>query len=123
MNGYEFERALVELFVEVSKGKGFKSKPLAVAAWPDRKDPGTKWRKIRNGKPPRELNVRDAYNLATALGISFTELCGAVQGKAFTKEISSQSLPVPEKNNQAPPKEIPENRPAHTDEDGAYNQH
>ena len=88
MNGYEFERSLVELFVEFTKKKGLKAKPLAMTAWPDRKDAGTKWRKIRNGDSPRELTVRDAYDLSAALGVSFTEMCGIVQGRAIEAEIS-----------------------------------
>lgn len=91
MNGYEFERSLVELFVEFTQKKGLKAKPLAVSAWPDRKDAGTKWRKIRNGDAPRELTVRDAYDLSLALGVSFTEMCGIVQGRATEAEMLRHS--------------------------------
>ncbi len=80
MNGHAFERCLVEIMAEMAEKKGLKHKPLAIAAWPDRKDPGTKWRKIRNGTDPRGFQVQDAYDLALAMGISFLELCGMAQG-------------------------------------------
>lgn len=84
MDGQEFERRLVELFVEISKSHGVKAKPLAERAWPRTKDAGTKWRKIRNGAEPRGLSVRDAFDLASALGVGLTEMCGIVQGRALT---------------------------------------
>ena len=67
-------------------------------AWPHRKDAGTKWRKIRNGDPPRELSVRDAYDLACAMGISITDLCGVAQTKILGTRIAPQ--PVQEKKVQ-----------------------
>ena len=98
MKGYEFERALVDVIIEISLKKGLKAKPLAEMAWPHRKDAGTKWRKIRNGDPPRELSVRDAYDLACAMGISITDLCGVAQTKILGTRIAPQ--PVQEKKVQ-----------------------
>ena len=79
MEGNSFERSLVTALVETAKAKGYKAKPLAELAWPDRKDAGTKWRKIRNGTEPRGLRVCDAYDLAQAMGVSFVEVCGLAQ--------------------------------------------
>lgn len=87
MNGFQFERFFVQLVSEISFEKGLKAKPLAEKAWPLLKDAGTKWRKIRNGDPPQELSMRDAYDLACAMGVSITDLCGAVQSKALKMEI------------------------------------
>lgn len=81
MTGSSFERRLVEVIQDLSTQKGLKQKPLAMAAWPDRKDAGTKWRKIRNGTEPRGLRVCDAYALAEAMGVSFVELCGLAQAR------------------------------------------
>ena len=81
MKGTEFERCLVAVITEVAEKKGFKHKPLAESAWPDKKDPGTKWRKIRNGTEPRGLQTKDAYDLVLAMGMSFVELCGIAQGR------------------------------------------
>lgn len=101
MNGYQFERAFVDLVSEISLGKGIKAKPLAEKAWPHRKDAGTKWRKIRNGDPPQELTMRDAYDLACAMGVSITDLCGAIQSKALEASFECPKPAVPEK------KEVP----------------
>ena len=97
MKGFLFERALVELVSEISLKKGIKAKPLAEKACPNRKDAGTKWRKIRNGDPPQELSVRDAYDLACAMGISITDLCGAAQTKVLGMDLTVRQQPE-EKN-------------------------
>ncbi len=106
MKGILFERAFVELVSEISLKKGIKAKPLAEKAWPNRKDAGTKWRKIRNGQPPQELSVRDAYDLAGAMGISITDLCGAAQTKMLEMDFSTQNYD--EKNTTA---EVQQNKP------------
>ncbi|MDY0258480.1 MAG: hypothetical protein RBR41_02290 [Desulfovibrio sp.] len=102
MNGFQFERALVELISEISLKKGIKAKPLAEKAWTQRKDAGTKWRKIRNGDPPQELSVRDAYDLACAMGVSITDLCGAVQSKALETTFECAKNVASEKKMQIP---------------------
>jgi hypothetical protein len=92
MNKLNFERYLVEVMAELAEKKGLKHKPLAIGAWPEAKDPGTKWRKIRNGKEPRGFRVQDAYNLALAMGISFIELCGIAQGRLMQAETPIQQV-------------------------------
>lgn len=79
MDGMTYERCLVEVLSRLIEDRGLKHKPTAILAWPQRSDPGTKWRKIRNGTDPRGLQVCDAYDLATAIGISFVEACGLAQ--------------------------------------------
>lgn len=119
MNGLQFERALVELIADLSTKKGLKAKPLAEIAWPHRKDAGTKWRKIRNGDAPRELSVRDAYDLACAMGVSITDLCGAVQSKALeinfecSKTVALEKKEVPAHNTQGRPIPALEADPTH----------
>lgn len=81
MNGELFERCLVDAIQDIADENNIKHKPLAEKAWPDCKDPGTKWRKIRNGTEPRGLYVCDAYDLVEALGVSFLEVWGIAQNK------------------------------------------
>lgn len=81
MKGKIFERCLVEAMIDAIERQGLKHKPVAISAWGDRKDPATKWRKIRNGTEPRGLQIQDAYDLAFAIGISFLDLCGSAQHK------------------------------------------
>lgn len=101
MNGNQFERCLVEVMTEVAEQKGFKHKPLAIAAWKERKDPGTKWRKIRNGTDPRGFQVQDAYDLALAMGASFVELCGMAQGRLMLVGSLRQQAAEPHSKNEA----------------------
>lgn len=108
MKGNEFERCLVEVMATVAEQKGFKHKPLAERAWPDRKDPGTKWRKIRNGSDPRGLRVEDAYDLAVAMDVSFIEICGIAQGRLMQSEMGQLAIQNAEK------KELPESEDAYT---------
>lgn len=89
MNGINFERLFVDTVVELSKKKGIKATHLSKAAWAHNKDTATKWRKIRNGNPPQELSMRDAFDLAAALGVSMIDLCGIIQGRAVEASISS----------------------------------
>lgn len=97
MEGNLFERCLVKSIEEVAKANKWKQKPLAVAAWGDRvKDPGTKWRKIRNGTDPRGLLVCDAFDLAEAMGESFVEICGLAMAK-MRAELNSQASENPQR--------------------------
>lgn len=108
MNGHIFERCLVEVMTEMAEKKGLKHKPLAIVAWPDRKDPGTKWRKIRNGTDPRGFQVQDAYDLATAMGISFLELCEMAQGLLLMKgEGRVDGAPIPPETQKIKTLDIP----------------
>lgn len=102
MKGHEFERILVETMVDIAERKGFKHQPLAIAAWKDKKDPGTKWRKIRNGTEPRGFQIDDAYDLALAMGVSFVELCGMAQGRLMqANPVQPQAEAVPLKNAES----------------------
>lgn len=92
MNGNKFERCLVAVITEIAEKNGFRHKPLAERAWPNKKDPGTKWRKIRNGAEPRGLQVDDAYDLVMAMGMSFLELCGIAQGRMLEHSASKKDL-------------------------------
>ena len=90
MNGYDFERELVAILVELIESKGLKHEPIAERAWPDRKDAGPAWQKIRNKVPPQKLTIRDAFNMAQVLGVGMTELCGIVQGRVMQKSLSQK---------------------------------
>ena len=57
-------------------------------------------------RPPQELSVRDAYDLADAMGISITDLCGAAQTKMLEMDFSTQNYD--EKNTTA---EVQQNKP------------
>ena len=92
MKGYEFERELVAVIVEIAARKGIKAKPLAEKAWGVNGTSAVKWRKIRNGDDPRGLMVRDAFMLAEALGESFSEICAAAK-----INIQARLLELPEK--------------------------
>lgn len=81
MEGYLFERAVVEVFIDISELNGVKAAPLSRHAWPDAKDAPTKWRKIRNSSPPQEMTVRDAHRMALALGVTLAEVCGMAVGR------------------------------------------
>ena len=98
MDGKSFERMLVTALFEAAKARGYKAKPHAEAAWPDRKDAGTKWRKIRNGTEPRGLRVCDAYDLAQAMGVSFLEVCGLAQ--AMLLNLTPTPAPVITQNDE-----------------------
>lgn len=100
MKGHTFERCLVEVMIEMAEKKGLKHKPLAIAAWKDRKDAGTKWRKIRNGTDPRGFQIDDAYDLAVAMGVSFVELCGMAQGRLVQLESYQNEAVLPLKNEE-----------------------
>lgn len=93
MEGKDFETAFIEVVSELAKKNGIKHKPLAIKAWPQKKDPGTKWRSIRNGTGG--LGVGEAYDLASALGISFLEICGLAQARLLElpeKKLSDASV-------------------------------
>ena len=103
MKGLDFERCLVDVIAEVLEKRGFKHKPLAEKAWKGKKDPGTKWRKIRNGTYPRGLKVEDAYSLVAAMGMSFVELCGMAQGRML-ENMPPSTDSIPEKNAEQKPR-------------------
>lgn len=91
MNGNLYERCLIQVFTEIIEEKGLKHKPLAELAWSDQKDPGTRWRSIRNNTRAR-LSIGDAYDLSEALGVNFLEVCALAQAKY--REISKKSFPT-----------------------------
>ena len=82
MNAEQFERAVVGVIVDLSVLKGIKAAPLSRKAWPDAKDAPTKWRKIRNGEPPQNITLSEAFSMASALGFSLADICGMALGKA-----------------------------------------
>lgn len=86
MDGYLFERCIVETIAELAALRGIKQKPLAKKAWPDNAQADNKWRYIRKLEKPRGLQVCDAYDLVSALGMSFTEVCGLAQAKLLQKQ-------------------------------------
>lgn len=83
MNGYDFERCLVETIEQLAELRGIKQEPMAKKAFPDFKSPGARWRQIRN--LGQRLAVRDAVELAEILGMSFVEVCGLAQAKLMQK--------------------------------------
>lgn len=85
MDGYLFERCVVETIAELAKLRGLGQKPLAEKAWPDSTSADSKWRYIRRADNPRGLQLCDAYDLACALGMSFVEVCGLAQAKLMQK--------------------------------------
>ena len=112
MNGIDFERKVVGLLVELAEKKGVKAAPLARTAWSTHKDAATKWRKIRNADPPQELTMRDAVDLANALGISMGTLCGIVEGRALDEDLTQQATGRAEKKESPQAQDIHEGRPA-----------
>lgn len=88
--GEQYERCLIAALQEAIEERGLKHKPTAEAAWPDQKDAGTRWRKIRND-PRARLNIGDAYDLANTIGVSFLEICGIAQAK-YKEQLKSSRL-------------------------------
>lgn len=86
MNGYDFERCVIETIAELADLKGIKQDPMAVAAWPQSKSPGARWRQMRSTKIAQRLPIGDACELCSALGMSFIEVCGLAQAKLMQKK-------------------------------------
>lgn len=101
MNNYEFERKIVEVLTELIESRGLKHEPTVEAAWPDKKDPGPAWQKIRNRVPPQKLSLRDAYGLARVLDMSMSALCGIVEGRAIEEQLN-QRAGQPIRKKEAP---------------------
>ena len=86
MKAQQFERTVVEIFMELSAQRGIKAAPLSRLAWPEAKDAPTKWRKIRNGSPPQDITVAEAFSLASALEVSLTDVCGIATGRLMEQK-------------------------------------
>lgn len=86
MNGYDFERCVIETIAELADLKGVKQDPMAVAAWPQCKSPGARWRQMRSAKIAQRLPIGDACQLCAILGMSFIEVCGLAQAKLMQKK-------------------------------------
>ena len=87
MTGYDFERGFVAVVMALSAAKGLRSATLARQAWPESKDAAGKWRKIRNGNPPQELSMRDAFALAASMQVSMVDICAFVQSKELADAV------------------------------------
>jgi hypothetical protein len=106
MEDIQFERAIVELLVEIIEGRDLKHDAVAKAAWPDRGAAGRTWQAIRNDDPPQKLTLRDAYGLAKELNLSMCALCGIVEGRVvesvLKQQIFAKSQKKEEQENQEP---------------------
>ena len=80
MDGLEFEHALVDALAAYIERMGLSHFPVATAAWPEAKNAGREWQRMRTDKGKRQrLTVGDAYSLCRHLGISLASVCGAVE--------------------------------------------
>lgn len=113
MDNYQFERRLVEIFAELIESKGLRHEPTAELAWPDKKDAGPAWQKIRNRVPPQKLSVLDAFGMAQALGLSMSALCGIVEGRAIEESMRKQAAEQLEKKEAPEDQKANQGRPAH----------
>lgn len=58
------------------------------------------------GPPPQELSLRDAFDIAKAIGVSMTEICGIVQGRAVEMSLEKEGTVPHEKKNPPQAQEI-----------------
>ena len=96
MNGYEFERGFVAALMALSTVKNLKSATLARQAWPDCKDAAGKWRKIRNGQPPQEFSLRDAFDIVATMELSMVDICALVQSRELAGLLAHHEIPCEE---------------------------
>lgn len=108
MENTQFERAIVDLLIEIIESRDLKHDAVAKAAWPGRGAAGRTWQSIRNDDPPQKLTLRDAYGLAKELNMSMSALCGIVEGRAIENALKQQA------SEPAPKKEAPENQESYT---------
>lgn len=96
MDNVTFERAIVETFSALIESRGLKHKPVAIEAWPYKKNAHRTWQVMRNGgDDAQKLTIRDAYALASVLGVSMSSVCGIVEGKALEATINQQKAERP----------------------------
>ncbi len=88
MNNFEFERAMVDVLATIIESRGLKHKPVAEKAWPYKKAAFRTWQDMRNSDSPQKLTVRDAYSMASELGISMSSLCGLIEGRMLAVDIA-----------------------------------
>lgn len=98
MDNVTFERAIVETFAALIESRGLKHKPVAIEAWPYKKNAHRTWQAMRNGgDESQRLTIRDAYALAKVLGVSMSSVCGMVEGKVLEATINQ---PKPQKTEK-----------------------
>ena len=96
MDGLEFEHALVDALAAYIERMGLNHFPVATAAWPEAKNAGREWQRMRTDKGKRQrLTVGDAYSMCRYLGISLASVCGSV-------EMNGPAAVIPQKAEEAP---------------------
>lgn len=91
--GYQFERLFLEVLIDLAEEIGEDNfTRIAGAAFPYLEDPGRSFRRIRNAQKkgkPQSVRLRDAYNLAAAVGKDFPTMCYLSHQKM--KELDSKN--------------------------------
>lgn len=101
MDNVTFERAIVETFAALIESRGLKHKPVAIEAWPYKKNAHRTWQAMRNGgDESQRMTIRDAYALASVLGVSMSSICGMVEGKVLEAALNQPRPSKAEKKDQ-----------------------
>lgn len=81
MDGETFERAVIDTLASIIENKNMRHDPTATQAWPYKKAPGRAWQAMRTTGKAQKMTLRDAFAMASFLGIPMSQLCALVESR------------------------------------------
>lgn len=84
--GEKFEAKFIEVFEDFISRKGLEKKRIAEKAWPEQAKPDNKLQRLLKGQ---NVTLRDAYDLAEAIGYDFPDFIEKVY-KALKAEAEQE---------------------------------